>query len=172
MDQAQKFMQAYLKLQNNTGYASGYVTEWDIYAACSPALANCVAFSQYFVNRYTKYYNQNHFLHTVNGAQTVGNFLADAGNNGFTDGGTVPKPYAIFSVAGASFGGAGHTGVVLGVDETAGTVIIGEAGCNQPEFTGAHEYPLAQWTDGSHTYAYTDGQVLTDAIQQTVNTGE
>lgn len=173
LEQATNFMKAYIDLMNaNRNVAHGiWATEWDIYTACSPGLANCVAFTQYFVNRYTDYYSQNHWLNTVNGGQVVGTLLNYSSANNLVDGGTMPKPYAIFSIAGASFGGAGHTGIVLGVNEAEGKIVIGESGCNNPGFTGAHEYDLSEWTDGRHTYAYTDGQVLLDEVQKTVNTG-
>lgn len=174
LEQAENFMKAYKSLQDSVGYSGSgtWVTEYEIYAACSPSLANCVAFSQYFVNRYSIYYSQNHWLNTVNGAQVVGYFLNYSAENNFTDGGTIPKPYAIFSRAGSSFGGAGHTGVVLGVNEAEGKVIIGEAGCNNPNFTGAKEVDYAEYASGKYTYAYTDGAILLDEIQKTVNTGQ
>lgn len=174
MEQAEKFMSAYINLMREyQGAASGtWVTEWDIYAACSPGLANCVAFSQYFLNRYTLYYSQNHWKNTVNGGQVVGYLLNYSAENFITSGGSVPRPYAIFSRPGASFNGAGHTGVVLGIKEAEGKIIIGEAGCNNPGFTGAHEYDLSEYTNGRYTYAYTDGAILLDEIQKTVNTGQ
>lgn len=172
LEQAKNFMAAYKSLQDSVGRASGYVTEWDIYAACSPALANCVAFSQYFINRYTVYYSQNHWMNTVDGAQVVRTLLNYSSENNFTSGGTIPRPYAIFSRAGSSFGGAGHTGVILGVNEAEGKVIIGEAGCNNPAFTGAKEADLAEYSSGRYTYAYTEGVILLDEIQKTVNTGQ
>lgn len=51
----------------------------------------------------------------------------------------------------------GHTGVVLGIDEAANKIFIGEAGCSQPiSWTRAKEKKLSDFTNKSYTYAYTD----------------
>ena len=119
---------------------------------CGASLANCVEFSLYFVNRYTK----AHMSGLPDGHDVV-SALLDA-NKGFIDGGHTPKPYAIFSHDSGSFGGAGHTGVVLGIDRANNKIIIGEAGCGAGlDFIDAHEYNLSEWTNNpSITYAYTD----------------
>jgi hypothetical protein len=136
-----------------TGVRSGSfgdAAHYKIYnAGCSGgALANCVAFSQYFVNRYTskEYINTSHGMYVV----------SDLIRLGFADGGNTPKAYAVFSESNSN--GVGHTGVILGVDTSRNKVIVGEAGCgNTLEWTRAREYDLARFTSGTYTYAYSDG---------------
>ena len=130
---------------------------WDIAAndfphGCGESLANCVEFTLYFVNRYTK----AHFSSLPDGASVVQRLLSSG--QGFTDGGHTPKAYAIFSHNSGSHGGDGHTGVVLGIDVASNTIIIGEAGCGSGlDFIDAHTYDLSEWTNNpSITYAYTD----------------
>lgn len=180
LEQAKKFMQVYRKIQDEyAGYKTGYVSEWDLWATncAGGGLANCVAVSQYFVNRYTSSYRENHFLNTCSGGRTVECFLVDsAGTNSFTDGGHTPKVYAIFSGPPSSTrtGARTHTGVVLGIDEPNNKIIIGEAGCSDTDpssrdWTGAFEYPLDEFSTEYYVYAYTD--VLYDEIQKTISTG-
>lgn len=174
-EQADAFMKEYIDLQAqyaNTP-AGTYVSEYDLYTTnCAPsgALGNCVAFSQYFVNRYSVYYSQHHWIHTVNGVDVVNTLLSQSISNGFTDGGSTPKPYAIFSYN-------NHTGVVLGMDEANDYIIIGEAGCQMgDDWTGAHDKTVGVTSRGkqyggitlsgwqaSHPgirYAYTDGALI------------
>ncbi|MFC4048394.1 transglycosylase SLT domain-containing protein [Actinomadura syzygii] len=76
---------------------------------------NCVSFSIYFMNKYTTF--QRH---------APGNGVATARSIARLTGKRVsgtPRPYSVFSYAN---GGAGHTGVVFGV-ENDGTLIIGNA---------------------------------------------
>ena len=44
------------------------------------------------------------------------------------------------------------------MDESAGTILIGEAGCDTAfDWIGAHEYSLSAWKDNPNMYyAYTD----------------
>lgn len=157
-EQAEAFMQEYLSLQAQyAGVAAGqYVSEYDIYTtSCYPsgALGNCVAFSQYFVNKYSKYYSQNHWKDTVNGVDVVARLTNGVDANGFTQG-TAPRPYAIFSYN-------NHTGVVLGVDEANDQIIIGEAGCEMgDDWTAARTYNLSSWLSKGVTFAYTDGALI------------
>ncbi len=154
-EQANAFMQEYLNLQAQfAGSAAGlYVSDYDIYTTnCAPsgALGNCVAFSQYFVNKYSKYYSQNHWLDTTDGVGVVDRLTNGADANGFVKG-TTPRPYAIFSYN-------NHTGVVLGVDEANDQIIIGEAGCYMgDDWTAARAYSLSSWMSKGPTFAYTDG---------------
>ena len=156
-EEADAFMQIYRDIEPREWGTGGVLgTEWDIAATntCTSDLENCVAFTQYFINRYTT----KHFTGLPNGSEVVNRLLA----NGFTDGGTTPRAYAIFSIAsGTTMCGSkacGHTGVVLGINTTDNTIIVGEAGCSASfEWTGAHEYSLDQFTNGSYYYAYTDG---------------
>ena len=147
---AQKFMDEYKNL------SSADITKYQINdAGCwGGALANCVAFSQYFVNRYTSKPQKG-----LPNGKDVASYLK---SQGFPDGGTTPKPYAIFSTGDGTTrtcgGLCGHTGVVLGIDTANNKIIIGEAGCSGgPDFTGAHEYDLSKYTSGTYTYVYTDG---------------
>lgn len=118
-------------------------------------LENCVSFSTWFINRFT---DKNVGL--PNGSQVVDKLI---NTYGFSNEGTTPKVYAIFSdKSGATMCGnvkCGHTGVVLGINKSTNKIIIGEAGCSNAAFTGAHEYDLSRFTDGSHTYAYTDVKI-------------
>jgi len=111
-------------------------------------LENCVSFSKWFINRFTN----KEVTAIGDGGQVVSNLI---NNYGFSNGGTEPRPYAIFSTRD---GGFGHTGVVLGVDKARNKIIIGEAGCfsKDPNFTDAKELDLRKFTNGSYTYAYTD----------------
>lgn len=111
-------------------------------------LENCVSFSKWFINRFTN----KEVTAIGDGGQVVSNLI---NNYGFSNGGTEPRPYAIFSTRS---GGFGHTGVVLGVDKARNKIIIGEAGCfsKDPNFTDAKEENLSKFTNGSYTYAYTD----------------
>lgn len=119
-------------------------------------LSNCVAFSQYFINRYTTYANKEGGIGGLpNGVDVVNTLLS---REGFTDGGTEPRAYAIFSKPGPS--AAGHTGVVLRVDLENNIVLVGEAGCSAYDWTGVHTYSLDEMRSGTYTYAYTDNILL------------
>ena len=94
-----------------------------------------------------------------NGSRVVGNLILK--NPGIANG-TLPRPYAIFSVAsGVTQCGnvkCGHTGVILGVDIERGKVIVGEANCSGPlSNDGAREYSLETFSSGAYTYVYSDG---------------
>ncbi|MDR3298085.1 MAG: phage tail-type lysozyme domain-containing protein [Candidatus Nomurabacteria bacterium] len=155
--EADAFMQIYKDIRPREWGTGGILgTEWDIAATstCVSDLENCVAFSQYFINRYTA----KHITGLPNGSDVVSRVVS---SHGFIDGGTTPKPYAIFSVAsGSTMCGSkpcGHTGVVLGIDTANNKIIVGEAGCGQSlDWTGAHEYDLSKYTSGAYSYAYTD----------------
>lgn len=149
LEEANEFMHEYTQINYR---------DWDVNdAGCSGGpLANCVAFSQYFINRYTS----AHFSNLTNGSGVVALLLGS--DKGFVDGGTTPRAYAIFSVpSGSMYCGAvkcGHTGVVLGIDTTNNKIIIGEAGCSTSLSWAdyAHEYDLDKFTDKDYTFAYTD----------------
>lgn len=112
-------------------------------------LANCVTFSKWFLNMYTEGINVSG--PTGDGQYVVKNLIS----RGFTDGGTEPRPYAVFSRGGGSWG---HTGVVLGIDIERNKIVIGEASCGKGlSGIGAHEYDLDDYKSGRYTYAYTDG---------------
>lgn len=153
MDQAKA--DAFMAEYRNQNAQEAINKGWIGWTSCNGGpLSNCVAFTQYFINRYTTKPVEG----LPNGSDVVGALIA----HGFTDGGTTPKPYAVFSTeSGTTYCGAklcGHTGVVLNIDTTKGTILIGEAGCSSDaSWTGAHEYSLDKFTSGAYTYAYTDG---------------
>jgi len=137
--------------------------KWDVWSCdCSGGcLVNCVSFSIYFINRYTT----SHIVKaTGDGYDVVNRLLTGdicaAGDCGLTDGGHTPRPYAIFSrstgVQTCGDRACGHTGVVLAVDPARDQILVGEAVCGNPGFTGAHTYRLSDWSTDIYTYAYTD----------------
>lgn len=125
----------------------------DVNCKSGTDLENCVAFSTWFVNRFTG----KEVEHLGNGSNVVSTLI---NKYGFSDEGTTPKVYSIFSVAnGKTMCGnvlCGHTGVVLGINKTTNKIIIGEAGCSDASFTGVHEYDLSKFTSGAYTYAYSN----------------
>lgn len=164
--QAKDFMAEYRNITPSEWGTGGELGPYNISATtCSGGdLANCVAFVKYFVNRYTIFSDTSRFPSgigaTGNGGDVVTTLLSR--NEGFVNGSTIPRPYAIFSVRkGSTMCGAvicGHTGVVLGIDTDKNQIIIGEAGCGQPlSWADAHVYQLSDYMNGSYTYAYTDG---------------
>lgn len=166
LSQAQALMEEYKSLPSPQVSDPWGIKANDFPYGCGASLANCVEFSLYFVNRYTK----ARMSGLPDGHDVVGALLS--ANKGFIDGGHTPKAYAIFSHDSGSFGGAGHTGVVLGIDKANNKIIIGEAGCGAGlDFIGAHEYSLSEWTDNpSITYAYTDNiRVPNGNTAQTTN---
>jgi hypothetical protein len=148
LEKAKSFMTEYKNLDPKDWPAGTPGTIYGINGTnCSGGpLANCVAFSQYFVNRYT----EKKLTSPRDGRYTAGQLIA----LGFTDGGNVPKVYSIFS---RNSGTYGHTGVVLGIDKENDKIIIGEAGCgNTLEWSDAREYNLSEFSTNEYTYAYTD----------------
>ena len=110
------------------------------------AMKNCVSFSWWFLR---KYVDKEPPSPIGNGQEVVGNLK----NAGFPTG-DKPRPYAIFSWSGGTYG---HTGVVLGViDEK--HFIVGESSCSSLHTSSwaaqAKEYSL---DDGHNwSFAYTD----------------
>ena len=114
-------------------------------SGCASDLENCPAFVAYFITKYIPGVDLGAGL--PDGGKVVNHLI---NNHGFSDEGTTPKVYSIFS-------NATHTGVVLGTNGD--KIIIGEAGCGENvgfSWTAAHEYPLAGWTNGNYHYAYRD----------------
>lgn len=148
LEKAKSFMNEYKSL-TPTDWPSGTLgTAYDINSTdCTGgSLANCVAFSQYFINRYTT----KKATGLPDGKDVVKRLLA----LGFVDGGHIPKIYSIFSQSG---GDKNHTGVVLGIDIASNKIIIGEAGCGQLlDWTDAREKSLSEFSSNAYTYAYTD----------------
>lgn len=155
LDQANKFMAVYQGIDPD---AYGINT-----CGCGNCLANCVSFSLYFVRRYT----------TSTGNAATGNGRDVAANMieyyGLTDGGHVPRVYAIFSIAdGVTMCGdspCGHTGVVLGIDAANDIIITGEAACGNLSYSNqAYSHSLAAFSTDAYSYAYTDSIFKGDPI--------
>ncbi|MBR3263629.1 hypothetical protein IKF94_00070 [Candidatus Saccharibacteria bacterium] len=117
-------------------------------------LNNCVAFTQWFIAKYTTAGN----IGLPDGKDVVRTLAA--GPYGFGSVQNEPRPYAVFSRQSDSTGGTskwGHTGIVLGVDEEKDKIIIGESGCGANlDWTGAHEYSLSDYRTSDFSYVYTD----------------
>jgi hypothetical protein len=153
--EAKQLMQLYKNLEPNSWDPGTAGTIYNINGTdCSGGpLANCVAFSQYFINRYTT----KQYTYTANGSGVVSSLIG----LGFTDGGHTPKVYSVFSQStGSMMCGetpCGHTGVVLGIDTNNNKIIIGEAACgNTLDWADAREYDLVEYSNDAYTYAYTD----------------
>ncbi|MBR3236328.1 hypothetical protein IKF92_01435 [Candidatus Saccharibacteria bacterium] len=120
---------------------------------------NCVAFSQWFINAYT---TAGEWRSTTNGVGVARKLGTDLGLKT----GNKPRPYAIFSHAGPS--SAGHTGVILGVDEKRKKVVVGEASCSMGQnsvYYAPHAVEKSFGEIGSWNYAYTDEVIKTDAFK-------
>ena len=100
----------------------------------------------------------------------------DYSSKGFTDGGFTPKPYAVFSTflsSSTPCGGVicGHTGIVLGINEAADEIYIGQTGYNTPldsTFVTTIVYPLSEYTSGNYWYAYLDDIIDLTALSEVV----
>ena len=115
---------------------------------------NCVAFSQWFINKYTK--AGPNWNHTVNGVGMVDKVVSEL----HFKHGTEPRPYAIFSKAGPS--SAGHTGVILGVNKNSQKVVVGEASCSSGRSQLYYEPQAAEYSFSAikgWEYAYTSGKL-------------
>jgi len=115
---------------------------------------NCSTFSSYFLGKYTTLGK----VGLPNGRNVV-NTLA---NKGLVTG-SEPRPYAIFSTdSGTTICSdgrkCGHTGVILGINEAADEIYIGQMGYEAPRSWGltAIRRKLSTYRNGSYTYAYTD----------------
>lgn len=153
LDEAKKFMDEYKNNPSNEKYIGGAGRDCP-----GGPLSNCVSFTVYFINKYTKIQGFGDGTTPGNGGEVVANIIA---RNPGIDNGHSPRPYAIFSTPkGEMMCGStkcGHTGVILGVDTKKDVVIVGEAGCGAgAEWDTAREYPLSQFDNESYTYAYTD----------------
>lgn len=153
LEQAKTFMNQYKSLEPKDWVRGTAGTPYKINGTncAGGSLYNCVAFSQYFINRYTK----NQYTSTSDGKGVVKDLIG----LGFKDGGHIPKVYAVFS---RSTGGSGygHTGVILGINTTNGKIIIGQASCGDGESgVQAVEVDLAKYSGDEFTYAYTDNNL-------------
>jgi Phage tail lysozyme len=153
LEQARAFVATYLDSDDSVNYLGGAGRNCN-----GGPLSNCVSFSTYFINKFTDIQHFKKGDGTENpgdGKDVVANILA---RNPNIEHGHVPKPGAIFSTTKGYSTQFGHTGVILGVDEARGVVIIGEAGCSAAAiWDTAREKSLAYWTDDAIDYAYTNG---------------
>lgn len=166
LEQAREFMGIYKALQDEyRNCRSSFCSPWRIQYIpdCGTAYSNCVGFSQYFINRYTTIGDSlapdgssGGVGGLPNGNQVVSRLLSNFPGQ-FTNGGSTPRAYAIFSTTAQS--GRNHTGVVLGIDVGSGKVITGEAGCGNYNFTGVYEHTIQEMSNGDYVFAYTDSIV-------------
>ncbi len=113
---------------------------------------NCVAFSTWFINHYTDIT----YIGGADGWQYVDRFYQEKkGEYPDLKISNTPSVYAL-----ASWGepptmrsGGNHTGIVVGIDQAKGKILIAEAGWNNPGVTGVHEYNLSD-AMGSPNYKY------------------
>ncbi len=159
LQEAQEFMEAYKNAVRGVSNADLKTLYGMTSNSCAGGIANnCVSFSRYFINMYTNDYITNHITVGLgNGADIVGSLLS--GGYAFTDGGSTPQVYAIFSTSSGSTmcngKACGHTGVVLGINTNTNTIIIGEAACGAGESgIKAREEPLSTFMTSSYRYAY------------------
>ena len=163
IEEAIQFMDDYKNNEDNRQYISGAGYP----DPCSGGwLINCTAFSAYFINKYTTVGGFSSGR-TGNGSTLVATLMSRADKTFET--GHSPRPYAVFSYSGGNMMcgdvKCGHTGVILGVDAEAGTVIVGEANCEDTaEETTAVVYPLSKFESDAYTYAYL-GDLLKEDIQ-------
>ena len=107
---------------------------------------NCVALSQWFVNKYTTIGPS--WNNTTDGVGLVDRLVS---KKGFKHG-TEPRPYAIFS--NREWSPAGHTGVIMGVDKEKEKVVVAEASCSYAYEPRVKEYSFSDIKGWE--YAYTD----------------
>lgn len=163
LDQAEAYA---LKYENSNGldlYAPTHCYAYDEtpnitdYTSKS-ILANCVAVIVYFIQNNT---TLDH-IGLGNGGGVVNNLLA----SGFTDGGSTPKPYAVFSTYGNGAGPEGHTGLIMGIEGD--KVYYFQEGCRAKlsidggGYAGIKTESLDKMSDGSYSYAYPPNGVLKD----------
>ena len=161
LDQAKEFMATYKKIDEGdpNGDYQYTLNTAGRGLGCNTKTDNCVAFSTYFVRKYT---DLN--IGIDDGGKMVG--ALSAANPGIETG-TTPKPYAIFGTRkGVTICDdglpCGHTGVVLGVDTARQVVIVGEAAYCNDGFLAAREYPLSEWSNGEYTYIYTTSKLKSE----------
>jgi hypothetical protein len=113
LEEATAFMRTYINSPDSASFVGGAYS----HPTYGP-LANCVSFSNYFINKYT----------TLDSKSGSGWNLASNLSAAYPDvpTGTEPQPYALFSSPNP--GTAGHTGIILGVNPDTGTIVIGDQG--------------------------------------------
>lgn len=111
---------------------------------------NCVAFSCWFITNYTEISypgGRNASGYTGDGAQFVDVFYESMGSD-YPDLEISNEP-SVYSVASwgvptMGTGSGNHTGIVIGINEAEGKIMIAEAGWDSPSFLGIHEYDLSE----------------------------
>ena len=148
LKEAKQWMETYRqeaakKRRGSYMFQSAYVLD----AGCGGGtLNNCVAFSQWFLNKYTSIGPS--WANTANGDQMVNRLKTSKGLKT----GNEPRPYAIFST-----GTYNHTGVVMGL--TNNSIVVCEASCSSgytSYWPGCSEWSLETAKSKRMTYAYTD----------------
>lgn len=156
VEEAKKFMEAYRqeaakKKKGSYSFQGAYIFD----AGCiGGTLNNCVAFSQWFLNKYTSIGPK--WTNTVNGS----NMVKHLGRTKGLKTGSEPRPYAVFSTSTYN-----HTGVILGVTED--SVIVGEASCHNgytDYWPGVGKWSFSEAKSKGMTYAYTDDILTTGGI--------
>lgn len=120
---------------------------------------NCVALSQWFVNKYTSI--GPNWNETTNGVGLVDKLVSSQG----LEHGTEPRPYAIFS--NGEWSSAGHTGVIMGVDTDREMVVVAEASCSESSSSLYYEPNVSEYSFKrikGWEYAYTDKILNTGGI--------
>lgn len=159
LEEAQEFMESYKNAVRGVSNADLITLYGMTNNSCSGGVAyNCVSFSRYFINMYTNNYITNHITVGLGNGRDIADSLI-SGGYAFTDGGSIPQVYAIFSVAsGSTMCGeqaCGHTGVVLGINTNTDTIIIGEAACGLGEAgIQAKSESLSKYMSSKYRYAY------------------
>lgn len=155
-EQAYEFVKIYV---DNPSECYDYSDMCDIYDI-EPG-GNCSTYSSYFLGKYTTLGK----VGLPNGRNVVNSLANDYG----LPTGTEPRPYAIFSTDSGSTicsdgRKCGHTGVVLGVNEDANEIYIGQMAYSHTRAWGLSviRNSLDKYRNGSYSYAYTD-QVLKSA---------
>lgn len=140
IEEANAFMRTYIDSPDSVNYLGGAWSD----PVFGP-LANCVSFSNYFVNKYTTFRSTSGM-----GATLAGNFLSVYPE---VPSGTEPQPYSLFSTPGPT--SDGHTGIILGVNEEAGTMIVGDQAWGA-ELRLPREMAISDFNRryGQPTYAY------------------
>lgn len=123
-------------------------------------LANCVAFSMYFTNKFSSY----------KGVSTSGGNVVSGMTAQNADGktGSEPQPFSVFSRS--SSDPNGHTGIVLGIHD--GKAVIGEAACGYGN-AGIRAYEVSvdelKSDPRGYTFFYLGDKMKTDVLGGIVN---
>lgn len=130
------------------------------YPGCKqPPLGNCVAFSVYFINRYTSLTGWGPSDGpTGNGKDVANNVPIKSKQDIVVD--YNPEVYSIFSQPNWVENDNGHTGVVLGIDKEKKIITVGEASCGSTIEDGVvvSQESLDDWTHPPGQKPLKDGQ--------------